>query len=107
MSWFSTASFHFELPGDEWEERTVHVFRPTDDERSVFMIGRAKRPPSGALDVAEVLASLPKGPYDERKIIGRESREVGPLRAEDVSLFARAGADGEYYRFVSVAYYDL
>lgn len=107
MSSFWTASFHFELPGDRWEERTVQVFRPTDDDRSVFMIGRAKLPPGGKPDVEEVLTSLPEGPYDERKILRHETRQVGPLEAEDVALFARAGATGEYYRFVSVAYYDL
>lgn len=107
MSWFSTQSFHFELPGDSWEERTVQVFRPTDDERSAFMLGRAKLPPGGKPEFEDVLASLPEGPYDERKILRHERCQVGPLEGEDVSLFARAGATGEYYRFVSVAYYDL
>lgn len=107
MSWFSTANFHFELPGDQWEERTLQIFRPTDDDRSVFIVGRSKLPPEGRPEVEALLASLPEGPYDERKIIRHERCQVGPLEGEDVSVLARAGAVGDYYRFVSVAYYDL
>jgi hypothetical protein len=107
MSWFSTSKFHFELPGNRWEERTLQIFRPMDDDRSVFIVGRAKLPSEGRPDVESLLASLPEGPYDERKIIRHERCQVGPLEGEDVSVFARAGAAGDYYRFVSVPYYDL
>lgn len=107
MSWFTTSAFHFELPGERWEERTMHVFRPPDDSRSIFMIGRAKVPPDGKPTVEDLLASLPEGPYDERTIIRKERCQVGPLEGEDVSILARSGATGDYYRFVGVEYYDL
>jgi hypothetical protein len=107
MSWFSTSAFSFELPGDRWEERTVNLFRPRHDDRSVFMLGRAKIPEGGPVPFEELLDSLPMGPYDERKIVRHEPCRVGMLEGEDVSLFARTGASGEYYRFVSVPYYDL
>jgi len=107
MSWFSTAFFHFELPGEAWEEQTLNIFRPTDDERSYLMVGRAKIPETGPIPVAKLIEDLPMGEYDERKIIRHEWRQVGPLEGEDVGLFARSGTTGEYYRFVSVPYYDL
>jgi len=107
MSWFSTSAFRFELPGDVWEERTMHLFRPPNDTRSVFMVGRAKPPPGKRPTTEELIASLPKGPYDERTIIRQEWCQVGPLEGEDVSVAARGGVMGDYYRFVSVAYYEL
>lgn len=107
MSWFSTSAFHFELPGDAWEERTVNMFRPPNDDHSVFLVARSKVPEGGAVSVEEVLKSLPMGDHDVREVIRQEWRQVGPLDAEDASVFARTGAEGEYYRFVSVAYYDL
>jgi hypothetical protein len=107
MSWFSTSAFDFELPGEAWEERTVHVFRVPGDARSAFMIGRAKIPPTGRVSLEEILPTLPMGAHDERKILRHETRDVGPLDGDDVSFYARSGTEGQYYRFVSVAYYDL
>lgn len=107
MSWFTTSAFHFQLPGDAWEERTTHVFRHPSDTRSIVMVGRAKVPPEGKPSVEELVASLPQGPYDERTILSKEPCQVGPLEGEDVCMLARSGATGDYYRFVSVDYYDL
>lgn len=107
MSWFSTSRFRFELPGDVWEERTLHVFRPPDDTRSVFMVGRAKPPPGKRPTVEELMAAMPEGPYDERQVVRREWRQVGPLEGEDVTIAARGGAAADYYRFISVDYYEL
>ncbi len=107
MSWFCTSAFHFQLPGDAWEERTTHVLRHPSDKRTILMVGRAKVPPEGKPPVEELLASLPKGPYDERKILEKTPCQVGPLEGEDVSVLALSGATGDYYRFVSVDYYDL
>ncbi len=107
MSWFTTSAFHFQLPGDRWEERTMHVFRPLDDQRSILMVGRAKVPPEGKPDIEDLLKSLPEGPYDERTILRRDRCQVGPLQGEDVSILARSGATGDYYRFISVDYYEL
>lgn len=107
MSRFTTQEFHFQLPGDQWEERTVHVFHPRNDNQTVFMIGRAKIPDEGPIPLEEVLLELPLlGRYDERKILRKEPCSVGPLHGEDVSMLARTGASGEYYRFVCLTYYD-
>lgn len=107
MSWFCTSAFHFELPGEEWEERTLNLYRPGKDPNTVFMVGRAKIPEGGIPPADEVLASLPMGPYDDREIVKQEIRRVGPLDAEDMTVTARAGTSSFYYRFVSVPYYDL
>lgn len=107
MSWFATSAFSFELPGDAWEERTLNMFRPENDDKTAFLVGRAKVPEGGPVSVEDILKDLPLGPYDEREVIRHEWRQVGPLDAEDVSVIARTGADGEYYRFVTVNYYDL
>ncbi len=107
MSWFCTSAFHFELPGDDWEERTLNFYRPNDDAQSVFIVGRAKIPEGGAPPATEVLASIPLGEFEEREILSHQARSVGPLDGEDLAVFARAGTTGQYYRFVSVPYYDL
>jgi len=107
VSWFSTAAFHFELPGDRWEEQTLHLFRPPADARSAFAISRNRVKGDSPSDIESALRALPTGRYDERSILRSERRQVGPLEAQDVSAFARSGSEGEYYRVVNVAYYEL
>jgi hypothetical protein len=107
MTWFATSAFSFELPGDAWEERTLNMFRPENDERTMFLVGRSKVPEGGPVSVEDILKAMPMGPYDVREVVRHEWRQIGPLDAEDVSVFARQGATGEYYRFVTVNYYDL
>lgn len=105
MTWFSTNAFRFALPGDAWLEQTIHMFRPKNDPRSAFAISRSEPAPDGDDSIERALKMLPKGPYDERTILRRELREVGAVDAEDVSLFARSGASGEYYRILCLPYY--
>lgn len=105
MTWFSTNRFRFELPGDAWRERTIHIFHPPGDPKTGFAITRLT-PEKGADNSIEAsLAALPKKVHDERTILRKERRYFGAVDVEDVSFYARRGPDAAYYRIVCIPYY--
>jgi hypothetical protein len=106
MSRFATNAFSFELPDDGWVEKTLHMFRPPDDPQSAFAISRTTPVVGGKNSILDVIEALPKGgPYDEREVLRSERRGLGAVDIEDVSVLARRGTMGEYYRIVSIPYY--
>jgi hypothetical protein len=109
VSWFSTARFHFELPGDGWVEKTNQVHQPADCERSAFVISRQPKPAEGPVpSISNVIESLPSDEvYQERIVLSSSTRQVGPLEAQDASVLARSHRSAEYFRMVCVEYYDL
>jgi hypothetical protein len=104
VSWFSTKAFHFELPGESWEEMTTHVFQPQAQDRTTFAINRQKG--SADLDLAATMRETPS-PYLEREIVRSEHRHVGSLDAQDVSVIGRSRESADYHRVVLVSYYDV
>jgi hypothetical protein len=109
MSWFSTARFHFELPDNNWVEKTNQAHQPVDSERSAFVISRQPRSPDGLVpSLRSVIESLPSDEvYQERTVLSSSTRQVGPLEAQDASAIARSHRSAEYFRIVCVEYYDL
>lgn len=104
MSAFSTNAFRFSLPGDSWVERTIHLFRRKDDPQSAFAISRRPAQPSD-LSVEELVKALPDGPYDEKEVVRSDERYFGAVAAQDVSVVARNGTRGEYYRMVVIPHH--
>lgn len=106
MSAFSTNDFQFELPGEGWVERTVHVFYAAGDQQTGFVITRLDPSKEEDNSIEASIAALPKGLYDEREVLRSEARSFGRIETQDVSFLARRGAEAKYFRVVSVPYYD-
>ncbi|NUP12614.1 MAG: DcrB-related protein [Polyangiaceae bacterium] len=104
MSSFSTNAFRFTLPGDEWAERTIHLFRRKNDPDSAFVISRS---PARAEDMSieQLVMSVPAPADTEKQILRSEVRYFGSADAEDVSILARQGTKALYHRIVCVPYY--
>ncbi len=105
MSWFSTKAFHFELPGDAWEEATTQVHTPPGDDRTTFALSRQRATPE--LDLEATVRDMTGGHYLEREVVRSERIHVGPLDAQDVGVVARSHDSADYHRMVAVEYYDL
>lgn len=104
MSWFSTKAFHFELPGDTWEEATTQIYQPKGQDKVAFAINRQKA--TAELDLVATIQEIPTS-YLEREIVRSEQRHLGALDAHDVSVIGRSMDGADYHRMVFVHYYDL
>jgi hypothetical protein len=104
---FATTAFHFELPGDGWEDRSVQLFRSPDEPRAVLAVSRTYLGDEPPGDLADAIAGLPTEAYSERTILRCERTEVGPLDAQEAEVIAHGPEGADYVRVLAVSYYDL
>lgn len=100
---FSTNEFWFELPGEGWVERTIHLFRPSKDSTTAFAISRRPIQPDDET-MEQIVRSVPHPPDTEKEILKNEHRYFGDASGEDISVLARVGTVGLYHRIVCIPY---